>query len=582
MKNIELPLLTPTVIRTARLSHEGPHPQPPPPDGSFVASVKSQTPPASSGQPWQLQLDVGGRQLTVLSERPLPPGSMLVLTATNDEPPLLEVKAIQLPAEKPSSLLLNTPRTLEQQLQAAALQLRQSPAIPVAVRELLAARLPLYSQPLSGTASTAPNAAAGPQAPLSPGTPSASGVQNPGAVTGGQSAGGSAAVSSSPSLLSLLQPQSANRKVGAYNEMAAYRPPQAGTVSNGSNLQQSPLPAPVAGHGADRLLSLLAQTQAALPTDIRQQLQSFISRLPARSELSQPAVLQQALQNNPLNFEKQAMQLVMSKLTPPAEQGSSDGLSRAFRHFWQGATGAAPAAKMNNSTLQSVISQLAAAASRPATDATSVHGLPGTLPLHHELPDGLKDNLKGLLLLISRHLPHPATGAVAGAAAGAAQADTQSLPLAETFRLLHSVLARTEQDQVRLLQQPDPYPVTIPLLFRDGSETRQISIDIDRDSSADNEPEKKKRMRWHLTLHFELDQLGPLDVELELMAPGVSARFWPETTDTLGLLNTSLQPLRQRLTALGAEVGELEVRHGRKLPEDQQLSIRHSLVDVRT
>ena len=161
MKNIELPLLTPTVIRTARLSHEGPHPQPPPPDGSFVASVKSQTPPASSGQPWQLQLDVGGRQLTVLSERPLPPGSMLVLTATNDEPPLLEVKAIQLPAEKPSPLLLNTPRTLEQQLQAAALQLRQSPAIPVAVRELLAARLPLYSQPLSGTVNTASKTTAG-------------------------------------------------------------------------------------------------------------------------------------------------------------------------------------------------------------------------------------------------------------------------------------------------------------------------------------------------------------------------------------------------------------------------------------
>ncbi len=588
MTNIELPLLTPAVIRTSRLSHEGASPPPPPADQGFVASVKSQTPPASSGQPWQLQLDVGGRALTVQSERPLPPGSVLLLTLSQDDPPLLDVKAVQLPSEKPSASLLNQPLNLEQRLQAAAQQLRQSASLPVAVRELLAARLPFYSQDAGKTpASQATSNGPTQQAQLSAtqlNSANAAGVQSP-----ARSAGAATSpIAAPPSLLSLLQPQAANRKVGAYTEMAAYRPPQAGNpVSQGVNTQQSSLPVPSAGSGADRLLTLLTQSRT-LPAEVAQQLQDFVSRLPAKGELSQPQTLQQQVHNNPLNFEKQALDHVMSKLLPAGErlqQNTSSGaaresLSHAFRHFWQGATGTAVAQKMENAPLQSVINQLISASAETEKSATGVHSLPGSQPLHQPLPEGLRDNLKGLLLLISRHLTQ--TGNAAANSASAAQTDGQAILQAETFRLLHSVLARTEQEQVRLVQQADPYPATIPLLFRDGAEIRQVSIDINRDEGGETSDKQKKTVRWHLTLHFDLDQLGPLDVELELMAPGVSARFWSETTDTLSLLNTSLQPLRQRLAGMGAEVGELEVRHGRKLPEDQQLTIRHSLVDVRT
>ena len=592
MKNIELPLLTPAVIRTSRLSHEGANPPPPPADQGFVASVKSQTPPASSGQPWQLQLDVGGRPLTVQSERPLPPGSVLLLTLSQDDPPLLDVKAVQLPSEKPSSSLLNQPLNLEQRLQAAAQQLRQSASLPVAVRELLAARLPFYSQTsakasVQGSGPGSGNGSA--QQTLLTGLTTASAASSGSAAT---SAAGSATAaqpaSVSPSLLSLLQPQAANRKVGAYTEMAAYRPPQAGNpLSRGVNTQQSSLPVPGAGSGADRLLTLLTQSRT-LPAEVTQQLQDFVSRLPSKGELSKPQTLQQQVRNNPLNFEKLALDHVMSKLLPAGErlqQNTSSGAAReslghAFRHLWQGATGTAVAQKMENAPLQSVINQLMTASASGEKDATAIHTLPDTQPLHQQLPEGLRDNLKGLLLLVSRHLTH--NGNATANSAAAAQADGQPMLQAETFRLLHSVLARTEQEQVRLVQQADPYPATIPLLFRDGTEIRQVSIDINRDEGGETSDKQKKAVRWHLTLHFDLDQLGPLDVELELMAPGVSARFWSETTDTLSLLNTSLQPLRQRLAGMGAEVGELEVRHGRKLPEDQQLTIRHSLVDVRT
>ena len=80
---------------------------------------------------------------------------------------------------------------------------------------------------------------------------------------------------------------------------------------------------------------------------------------------------------------------------------------------------------------------------------------------------------------------------------------------------------------------------------------------------------------------FDLSGLGPLDIELDLCLPSVSATFWSERSDTLASLNQALQPLRQTLTELGADVGELKARHGQKPASDQPV-VRHSLVDLHT
>lgn len=566
---------------------------PPAPGEGFVAKVKSQTPPASPGQPWQLQLDVGGRSLTVTSERSLPPGSSLVLTVSKDNPPVLQVQAIQLPAANPlGSLTGSAPKSLESQLLAAAMQLRQSPSLPSAVRELLAARIPFYAQPGS-LAATPAKAASGQSAPV----PSTSVI----------SAGASdqKGVNAPTSMLSLLTHQSADRRVNAYNEMAAYQAPPKGSPS-GNTAQQSSLPTPAAGTATAQLLNLLSKElmpgsvgagqshasakSAQLPAETRQVLQDFIRSLPSQEQLSQASTLKRAVSNNPLNFEKQALNHVLQKLAPDTGKVttgtqketmmSAENLTGVLRHLWK--TGSANTSGTTES-LQSLIQQLTSASQHKAS-VTDVNGLPGSLPAHQQLPPELSRNLKGLLLLISRQILQAghSAGTASAATQGTAAADPGPALQAETFRLLQSVLARTEQEQVRLVQQQDPYPASIPLLYNDGQQARQIGMEIHHDADSDEDGGHAKKICWHITLHFDLEQLGPMDVELELLAAGVSARFWSEQTQTLSQLNTSLQPLRQQLTALGAEVGELEVRHGRKLPEDQQLTIKHSLVDIRT
>ncbi len=173
----------------------------------------------------------------------------------------------------------------------------------------------------------------------------------------------------------------------------------------------------------------------------------------------------------------------------------------------------------------------------------------------------------------------------------AARSGTQTNPLVsalneglrpETFRLLQTALAQTESEQVRLVQTQDTTQYQVPLMWRDNDTVKQdllcLKRDDDQGASVDGQ---KKQSRWQITLHFDLETLGPLDIELDLCPPAVSATFWSETSDTLSEIQQALRPLRETLTSLGADVGELRARHGRKLPGEQPV-IRHSLVDIHT
>ena len=152
----------------------------------------------------------------------------------------------------------------------------------------------------------------------------------------------------------------------------------------------------------------------------------------------------------------------------------------------------------------------------------------------------------------------------------------------ETFRLLQTALSQTESEQVRLVQTQDTTQYQVPLMWRDNDTIKQDLLCLKRDDDQ-GAPEdgQKKQSRWQLTLHFDLETLGPLDIELDLCPPAVSATFWSETSDTLSEIQQALRPLRETLTSLGADVGELRARHGRKLPGEQPV-IRHSLVDIHT
>jgi flagellar hook-length control protein FliK len=93
--------------------------------------------------------------------------------------------------------------------------------------------------------------------------------------------------------------------------------------------------------------------------------------------------------------------------------------------------------------------------------------------------------------------------------------------------------------------------------------------------------EVKRQSRWRIKLHFNLTELGPLDIDLDLRMPTMSAIFWSQQPDTLARLNQAIAPLRQRLTELGVKVETLQAKHGQRPPQSHG-NIQHSLVDIHT
>ena len=96
-----------------------------------------------------------------------------------------------------------------------------------------------------------------------------------------------------------------------------------------------------------------------------------------------------------------------------------------------------------------------------------------------------------------------------------------------------------------------------------------------------NDESSQQKIRWRIHLHFDLQHLGPMDVEVDMRIPRMAATFWSTNSETLAELHSALAPLRSKLSQLGVEVDTLNARHGR-LPEKQRNQIHTSLVDLHT
>tara|TARA_B100000459_G_scaffold6999_3_gene4236 strand:+ start:1239 stop:2756 length:1518 start_codon:yes stop_codon:yes gene_type:complete len=366
--------------------------------------------------------------------------------------------------------------------------------------------------------------------------------------------------------------------------------------------------------------------------------ESLVRNLPDAAQLSSPSGLHKAISNSPLNYESQLFRLAATPQGSASASGSGEPVSSpttvasVFKALWSKASAhagaptsstASSAANGASESLRQSISTDTSAITKPSllsaietlqkqlssegpanseTSAAQLAALLSSSSASSTASSALQsspvipgDNLKGLLLFIlGRSQSNPAAtseGATGSATMAAARSGAQTNPLAgalneglrpETFRLLQTALSQTESEQVRLVQTQDTTQYQVPLMWRDNDTIKQDLLCLKRDDDQGApEDDQKKQSRWQLTLHFDLETLGPLDIELDLCPPAVSATFWSETSDTLSEIQQALRPLRETLTLLGADVGELRARHGRKLPGEQPV-IRHSLVDIHT
>ncbi|WP_445938851.1 flagellar hook-length control protein FliK, partial [Pseudomonas sp.] len=98
--------------------------------------------------------------------------------------------------------------------------------------------------------------------------------------------------------------------------------------------------------------------------------------------------------------------------------------------------------------------------------------------------------------------------------------------------------------------------------MRNQQELVPLQVKIQRDeSNPQGKPEKKETL-WKVELAFDLDPLGPLQVQAQLAHGRLSSQLWAERSSTVSLIDAELDNLRQRLNAAGVQVGELACSQG--------------------
>jgi hypothetical protein len=144
------------------------------------------------------------------------------------------------------------------------------------------------------------------------------------------------------------------------------------------------------------------------------------------------------------------------------------------------------------------------------------------------------------------------------------EADLETL-----LKLAAAAVSRLQTHQLSSLAQsqvgPDGNLLTtwqLELPMRNQQELVPLQVKIQRDENSQSGKADKKEVLWKVELAFDLDPLGPLQVQAQLAQGRLSSQLWAERSSTVSLIDGELDNLRQRLNAAGLQVGELACSQG--------------------
>ena len=328
--------------------------------------------------------------------------------------------------------------------------------------------------------------------------------------------------------------------------------------------------------------------------------------LPLGSLLSAQVQGSQALNFMPLSSRLDQLALNQQLGSQSNRQGSLEGLFSAL----QGLRGNAEMSEGLRTSIDKLFGALP-----DATQLSSPKGLAMALENSgivleskllggqgQALPADLKANLLRLITQLLPNLPASAPLATANASSALAQAmpalardllgslgkanhRQQALNFPLPSRLLQAMegeadletllklaaaaISRLQTHQLSSLAQsqvgPDGNLLTtwqLELPMRNQQELVPLQVKIQREDSNKSDNQEKKETLWKVELAFDLEPLGPLQVQAQLAHGRLSSQLWAERSSTVSLIDAELDNLRQRLNATGVLVGELACNQG--------------------
>lgn len=300
----------------------------------------------------------------------------------------------------------------------------------------------------------------------------------------------------------------------------------------------------------------LPQTGTALPAPLQASIQQLLAGLPDIEQLTHPTAVAQAINASGSFMEAR----LLSGLNPLAVPDMKASLMQLISQLLPGLPSsagydAAAASNMLTRTMPGVL-----------RSALGTMGLvaPPALPIHFPLPPrvvkggGKEDDLEILLKL---------------AAAAVSRLQSHQLgSLEQTRTTADGNQLTTWQLEIPMRNGQDIVPLQVKLQREDTPEKENAS---ERD---DNEPREVKEKLWKIELAFDLEPLGALQVQAQLLRGSLSSQLWAERPSSAELIGRELGHLRERLLASGLMVGELACNHGAP-PQGPRTSLEQRWID---
>ncbi|MDT9646684.1 flagellar hook-length control protein FliK, partial [Pseudomonas sp. JV245A] len=163
--------------------------------------------------------------------------------------------------------------------------------------------------------------------------------------------------------------------------------------------------------------------------------------------------------------------------------------------------------------------------------------------------------------------------------------------LEQLLRLAAAAVSRLQSHQLSSLEQSgltddgrllSTWQLEIPM--RNLQDIVPLQVKLQREEAPEPEPEHKREERepkqalWRVDLAFDLEPLGPLQVQAQLIQGRLSSQLWAERPYTASLIESHLGNLRERLLASGLNVGDLDCHLGTP-PQGPQTRLEQRWVD---
>lgn len=165
----------------------------------------------------------------------------------------------------------------------------------------------------------------------------------------------------------------------------------------------------------------------------------------------------------------------------------------------------------------------------------------------------------------------------------------RDLSVGDLLKRLAGALNRIQFQQLNSLYQAQSastdtttiqtWQMELPFLSQQNQiDSIQLRIDQEKEKNDDQEG-AEKTSKWKLALTFDLEELGPMFIQVNLTPPTISSTIWAENQATLKLINKEAHNLRESFAELGLTVEDISCRKGQ--PNMRKTRLDQQIVDIK-